>query len=178
MARLPVGKNDDAGAELAEDADEAKRFSRVFSRAPSGKVSAWRQPTPRMRAASSASRARSSAVPRVPASPWVRSRMAVRRPRAAMRSRVPPQVCSTSSRCAAMARTSAQKSVASAGILGWSNAIVTGSGDGRKAHSGFHIPCSVAAATARKRMGHRIDRDGARKESGAAVPRQPIRIDA
>jgi hypothetical protein len=41
------------------------------------------------RAASSASCVRSSAVPRVPASPLVRSRMAVRSPRAPMRSSVP-----------------------------------------------------------------------------------------
>src|SRR5260221_8522975 len=65
--------------------------------------SACRQLTPRIFAASSASRARSTAVPRVPISPCVRSRMPVRCPRCAAFSNVPPQVCSTSSRCAAMA---------------------------------------------------------------------------
>src|ERR1700722_4052131 len=69
--------------------------------------SACLQPTPKIRAASAASAARSSAEPRVPASPCVRSRIAVRQPRAFILSSVPPQVCSTSSRCAAMARISA-----------------------------------------------------------------------
>src|SRR5271165_677125 len=82
------------------------RFSKVFSTRPSGMSSARRQLTLRMRAASSASQARSSTVPRVPISPCVRSRMAVRRPRSAILSSVPPQVCSTSSRWAAMARMS------------------------------------------------------------------------
>src|SRR5665213_831167 len=90
----------------------AIRFSRMFSTAPSGKVSACRQPTPSSFAASAASVARCSALPRVPASPCVRSSIAVRSPRAAIRNSVPPQVCSTSSRWAAIAKTSAAKSEA------------------------------------------------------------------
>src|ERR1700674_1504994 len=82
------------------------RFSHVFSTRPSGMSSARRQPTPRILAASAASRARSSADPRVPISPCVRSRMPVCWPRCAALSSVPPQVCSTSPRCAAMARMS------------------------------------------------------------------------
>src|ERR1700693_1600720 len=83
-----------------------RRLSQVFSTRPSGISRALRQLTPRILAASEASLARSSAVPRVPISPWVRSRMPVRCPRCAIFSSVPPQVCSTSSRCAAMARIS------------------------------------------------------------------------
>src|ERR1700692_766288 len=83
-----------------------KRFSQVFSTRPSGISSACRHPTPRIFAASAASRARSSALPRVPISPCVKSRMPVRCPRSPILSSVPPQVCSTSSRCAAMARMS------------------------------------------------------------------------
>src|SRR4051812_18785048 len=67
---------------------------------------ASRQFTFRSFAAAPASRARSSAVPRVPSSPLVRSRMPVECPKPAILSRVPPQVCSTSSRCAAIARMS------------------------------------------------------------------------
>src|SRR5258708_2615871 len=83
-----------------------RRFSHVFSTRPSGISRAWRKLTLRIFAASTASPARSSDVPRVPISPWVRSRIPVRCPRWAILSSVPPQVCSTSSRCAAMARTS------------------------------------------------------------------------
>src|SRR5689334_7870122 len=68
--------------------------------------SAYRHEAARIFAASAASRARSSALPRVPISPWVRSRIPVRYPSCAIFSRVPPQVCSTSSRCAARARMS------------------------------------------------------------------------
>src|SRR6185503_9863648 len=93
------------------------RFSSVFSIAPSGRSSASRRLTPSRFAASAASRARSSAVPRVPASPRVKSRIAVRSPRAAIRSSVPPQVCSTSSRCAAIASTSARPSASLFGIV-------------------------------------------------------------
>src|SRR5260370_36389270 len=82
------------------------RLSQVFSTRPSGISSARRQPAPRIRAALAASRARSWAEPRVPISPCVKSRMPVRCPRCAIFSSVPPQVCSTSSRCAAMARMS------------------------------------------------------------------------
>src|SRR6266849_290885 len=82
------------------------RFSQVFSTRPSGMSRARRQETHRVFAASVASRARSWAVPRVPISPWVRSRMPVRCPRCAILSSVPPQVCSTSSRWAARARMS------------------------------------------------------------------------
>src|SRR5205807_6672317 len=84
----------------------SRRFSQVFSTRPSGILSEFLQETRRILAASAASRARSSAVPRVPISPLVRSRMPVRCPRCAIFSSVPPQVCSTSSRWAAMARIS------------------------------------------------------------------------
>src|SRR2546422_1009740 len=57
------------------------RFSQVFSTRPSGMSRARRQETHRIFATSAASRARSWAVPRVPISPWVRSRMPVRCPR-------------------------------------------------------------------------------------------------
>src|SRR5229473_3705591 len=83
-----------------------KRFSQVFSTRPSGISSACRHDMHSIFAASAASRARSSALPRVPISPWVKSRIPVRYPRCAIFSSVPPQVCSTSSRCAAMARMS------------------------------------------------------------------------
>src|SRR5690349_5353096 len=75
--------------------------------------SAYRHEAARIFAASAASRSRSSALPRVPISPRVRSRMPVRWPSTAIFNRVPPQVCSTSSRCAAIARISSEE----AGIL-------------------------------------------------------------
>src|SRR5229473_8513987 len=83
-----------------------KRFSQVFSTRPSGISSACRHDMHSIFAASAASRARPSALPRVPISPWVRSRIPARYPRCAIFSSVPPQVCSTSSRWAARARMS------------------------------------------------------------------------
>ena len=67
-----------------------------------GRRSAARR-RPESRRRGPASSARSSAVPRVPLSPAVRSRMPVRYPASTARSRVPAQVSSTSSRWAAMA---------------------------------------------------------------------------
>ncbi len=57
-------------------------------------------------AATDASLARICADPRLPISPWVRSRMPVVCPWRASLAMVPPQVSSTSSRCAAIASTS------------------------------------------------------------------------
>src|ERR1700733_417906 len=82
------------------------RFSQVFSTRPSGMSRASLHETRSIFAASAASWARLSAVPRVPISPCVRSRMPVRLPCCAIFSNVPPQVCSTSSRWAAIAKTS------------------------------------------------------------------------
>ena len=65
--------------------------SRRLSTRPSGMSNAFRQHALRILAASSASRARSSAVPHVPISPYVRSRIAVRRGRSAILRRVPPK---------------------------------------------------------------------------------------
>ncbi len=65
-----------------------RRFSQAFSTRPSGISSASRQAAPRMWAAAEASAARSSAEPRVPASPRVRSRMAVETPRECRRQQV------------------------------------------------------------------------------------------
>src|SRR5579884_1207777 len=107
MAACPIRKNDDTRTHFAQHADDLHTVFVVFSTRPSGMSSACRQLTPRIFAASAASAARSSAEPRVPASPCVRSRMAVRHPSAFIFRRVPPHVCSTSSRCAATARMSA-----------------------------------------------------------------------
>ena len=66
MPCLPIGQNHHPRPDLAYYAHNLLRFSSVFSMAPSGRSSAWRRLTPSNRAASAASRARSSAVPRVP----------------------------------------------------------------------------------------------------------------
>ena len=70
VARLPIRENHDAGARSSRRTRAIlRRFSRVLATAPSGRSSAWRWVTPRMRAAASASAARSGALPRVPDSP-------------------------------------------------------------------------------------------------------------
>src|SRR6266566_1365164 len=77
-----------------------------FWRWASGSPALSRTCTPSARAARSASAARVAASPRVPVSPWVRSMIPTRCPARTALARVPPQVSSASSRCAAIARTS------------------------------------------------------------------------
>src|SRR5467141_1311677 len=74
-----------------------------FVRCASGILALSRSATPSVCAARSASAARVAASPRVPISPCVRSRMPTRCPARTARASVPPQVSSTSSRCAAIA---------------------------------------------------------------------------
>jgi hypothetical protein len=102
VATLPIGKDDDPGPQATQNGGDLEAVGlRIFDVA----IGEIERLAVRVGAASASAR-RSSAVPRVPDSPWVRSRMPVRQPRACIASRVPPQVCSTSSRCAAMARMS------------------------------------------------------------------------
>ncbi len=78
----------------------------VFSRRASGRCKLPRHSSPIRRPASSDSATRSSGVPRVPMSPAVKSSAPVRYPCSPIRISVPPQVCSMSSGCAAIASTS------------------------------------------------------------------------
>src|SRR6185369_16840673 len=75
-------------------------------RCASGNPAFRRSETPRILAARAASSARSDALPRVPASPAVRSRIPTLYPASTAFRRVPAQVSSTSSRWAARARMS------------------------------------------------------------------------
>ncbi len=112
MAALSVGEDDDAGTQAAQDCGDLEAVLVCVFDAAVGDVEGI-APGDAQDASgfASASAARSSAVPRVPDSPRVRSRMAVVMPSERILSRVPPQVCSTSSRWAAMARMSTAGSV-------------------------------------------------------------------
>ena len=106
MAALPVGKDDDAGAQAAEDGGDLEAVGEGVLDVAVGKVERFAVSDVEDAGgcvgfgfavgcgAAGAGLAR------------VRSRMPVRQPRACMARRVPPQVCSTSSRWAAMARMS------------------------------------------------------------------------
>src|SRR3954463_3859174 len=83
-----------------------RRVSSEFCRCASGNPAFRRSLTPKILAARSASSARREALPRVPLSPAVRSRIPILYPASMAFNRVPAQVSSTSSRWAARARMS------------------------------------------------------------------------
>jgi len=79
VTRSPVGENDDPRPQAPQHAHNLLH-SRACFQSPRRQVERAAPATPRIPAASFASRSRSSAVPRVPPSPRVRSRIAVRAP--------------------------------------------------------------------------------------------------
>ena len=95
---LPVLQQHHPRPQAPQGLDHAVAASGWWGRRPaSGRPSDSRWAAPRMAAAASASAARISGVPRLPASPRVRSTRATLRPFAVSRARVPPMASSASS---------------------------------------------------------------------------------
>ena len=109
VAACPIRQNDNPRPDLTQGTNNFHAVFICIFHASIGNVERLSPSYSQNLCRSAASAARSSAEPRVPASPCVRSRIAVRQPSAFILSSVPPHVCSTSSRCAAMARISAME---------------------------------------------------------------------
>src|ERR1017187_7993288 len=101
-----AGESTTCGRRRRITAPSVRRVSSVLATPAWGGARFSRTATPSTLAAFAASSARVTEEPRVPISPWVRSRIPVRRPARASLASVPPQASSASSRWAKMARTS------------------------------------------------------------------------